>query len=199
MSSKRILTDEEHTIRSASGFQRRDDLPSDYTASIRNASMRARKMVMEGYRGPPSSSNAQQYSSPVKESTPSANEVLRQVFPSSGGYIPLPSPSKRRHKVEPDDENLGALPVDGMSDQDEIMDDMSGGETMEVERPIKPLRRSMRSKKMESSPLTPHYLPKSPELSDINSIQELGIAVSESHTQDAVLELPEITPNTPSQ
>jgi len=160
---------------------------------------------MEGYRSPPSSSTTQQYSSPVKESTPaspvvcstlSANEVLRQVFPSttpgSGGYIPLPSPSKRRHKVKPDVVNVDAPSVDRQStDQDEIMEDISGGEKMDVERPIKPLRRSVRSTKVESSHLIPHRLSKTPEVTDINSTQELDIAASDStgHSEDVFLEL----------
>lgn len=160
---------------------------------------------MEGYRSPPSSSTTQQYSSPVKESTSaspavcstlSANEVLRQVFPSttpgSGGYIPLPSPSKRRHKVEPDDVNVDPSSVDRQStDQDEIMEGINAGEKMDVERPIKPLRRSVRSTKVESSHLIPHRLSKTPEVTDIDLIQEQDAAVSDrtGHTEDVFLEL----------
>lgn len=144
---------------------------------------------MEGYRSPPPSSTTQH---PVKQSTPSANEVLRQVFPpttpGAGGYIPLPSPSKRRQKAESNED----ASVDKQStDLDEIMQDIDG-EKMDVERPIKPLRRSaVRSTKVESSQWTPHRISMSPELTDINSTQELGSVASGStaHTEDGFLDL----------
>ncbi|KIJ70577.1 hypothetical protein HYDPIDRAFT_105313 [Hydnomerulius pinastri MD-312] len=164
--TKRILTDDEHATRLASEVQRSDAVPFDLAASIRAASMRARKTVTEGYLTQPSSSTTP-LSSPVKQAPTSptatslpvpANETFRQVFSSatSGKYTPQPSPLKRRRSdADLDAENQESADtlfvVDRQSeDQGGMMVDMSSDE-MEVERPVKPLRRSGRIR-METSP-----------------------------------------------
>lgn len=162
-SVKRTLTEAEFATRCAPEWQRSDNLSSDLAARIRYASMRGRKNVTEGYRSLPPSSETP-HSSPVKDSTsstaiahglPTSNEILYHVFSSAPGvYTPLPSPGKRRHsRVDLDDENMDASPVNGWpEDRNETMEGVSDDEEMEVERPVKPLRRSGRSTKIEVSP-----------------------------------------------
>lgn len=158
---------EEFATRCAPEWQRSDDLSPDLAARIRYASMRGRQNVMEGYRSLPPSSETP-HPSPVKDSTssttiahglPTSNEILHHVFSSAPGvYTPLPSPSKRRRsRVDLDDENMDASPVNGWSeDRNETMEGVSDDEEMDVERPVKPLRRSGRSTKIEVSPAVPN-------------------------------------------
>ncbi|KAI6151934.1 hypothetical protein BKA82DRAFT_4105067 [Pisolithus tinctorius] len=204
-SVKRTLAEEEFATRCAPEWQRSDGLPSDLAARIRNASMRGRKNVTEGYRSPPSSSETP-YSSPVKASSssttvanspPTSNEVLHQVFSSAlGVYTPLPSPSKRRRsRVDLDDEDSDVSPVNGQSeDRDEAMEEISGDEEeMEVERPVKPLRRSGRSAKKEVSPPMPNPL-RCPGMSDVITAQQRRATVANGHGQDAPLVASNSTP-----
>ncbi|KAG6330566.1 hypothetical protein ID866_8518 [Astraeus odoratus] len=152
--------------------------------------MRVRKTVTEGYRSPPSTSNTP-HASPMKaatsstsasDSTHSANDTLRQVFastsPSAGGYTPQSSPSKRRRpQVEPesDDETLDLSLVVGHSeDWDEMTEDISYNERMEVDRLIKPLRRAGRSTTAGASPPRPQLV----GMTDINASQHVDTSVS---------------------
>ncbi|KAG1755704.1 hypothetical protein EDB19DRAFT_1662551 [Suillus lakei] len=111
--------------------------PSDVTASIRNAAMRVRKNVLEGYRTQPSAPSTPNDSrtrytsaSHVEEKAYLwANDTLREVFASatSGKYTPTSSPAKRRRSESSDDIASDSESSDGH---------------MDVERPMKPLRSS---------------------------------------------------------
>ncbi|KAG6378560.1 hypothetical protein JVT61DRAFT_12825 [Boletus reticuloceps] len=161
-SVKRILTDDERATRLASESQTSDATSAaDLAASIRAASMRARKTVTEGYLSSPPSSPLKQ--APVSltyaVSYPiTARENNRQVFSSlSGTYSPLPSPSKRKRPYpdsHDDDEKSITPPLITPQSQDRghLAAELSGDD-MEVDRPMKPLRRSGRIG--EVSPLPP--------------------------------------------
>ncbi|KAF9247035.1 hypothetical protein BU15DRAFT_57961 [Melanogaster broomeanus] len=193
--TKRILTDDEHATRLAAEAQSSEVVSWDLAASIRAASMRARKTVTEGYLSPPPSSTAQSLS-PLKQgpSSPTAaeypvpaNEMTRQVFSSlsSGRYTLLSSPSKR--KRSDDDENQDPRHTSSFDDrQSEDQDDMmlEVGDETEVERPTKPLRRSGQIR-METSPPPDGLL-----LTDMKSSRQCD-AVEASNmdlTQDVFLE-----------
>ncbi|KAI6105594.1 hypothetical protein F5141DRAFT_137228 [Pisolithus sp. B1] len=203
-SVKRTLTEGEFGTKCAPEWQRSDGLSSDLAARIRNASMRGRKNVTEGYRSPPPSSSKTPYSSPVNDSTssttiahslPTSNEILYHVFSSApGAYTPLPSPSKRRRsRVDFDDENMDASPFDGRSeDRNEAMEGVSDDEEMEVERPVKPLRRSGRSTKIEVSPAVPNP-PRCLGMPDVTATRQR--TVSNGHCQD----VPPVAPNNAPQ
>ncbi|KAG2077428.1 hypothetical protein BDR04DRAFT_1088423 [Suillus decipiens] len=135
--AKRLLTEDDRVSRIGSEIHRNDATPSDVTARIRNAAMRGRKNVLEGYRTQPSAPSTPN-SSPTKctsashvkeEAYPWANDTLREVFASatSGKYTPTSSPAKRRRSQS----------SDRISSDSESSDDR-----MDVERPMKPLRRS---------------------------------------------------------
>ncbi|KAF8845763.1 hypothetical protein BDN67DRAFT_1065034 [Paxillus ammoniavirescens] len=194
--TKRILTDEEHATRLGLEAERNDAVSWDLAASIRAASMRARKTVTEGYLSPPPSSP---YSSPLKQGATApttahypvpANETTRQVFSplSSGRYTPLSSPSKRKcSDTDPDEEDY--QPTDTLfqpEDQRNMMVEMRSDE-MEVERPVKPLRRSQRVR-METSPPPVGFL--FPGRTDMNLSRQCDAVEARNldHTQDAFLE-----------
>ncbi|KAG0709622.1 hypothetical protein DFH29DRAFT_7043 [Suillus ampliporus] len=133
--AKRLLTEDERISMISSEIHRNDATPSDVTANIRNAAMRARKNVLEGYRTQPSvpstaNSSPSKYTSTEEKAYPRANDTLREVFASatSGKYTPTSSPAKRRRSKANDD--------DPASDSDSSIDHM------DIERPMKPLRSS---------------------------------------------------------
>ncbi|KIK97862.1 hypothetical protein PAXRUDRAFT_824490 [Paxillus rubicundulus Ve08.2h10] len=191
--TKRILTDEEHATRL--GLEAERNVSWDLAASIRAASMRARKTVTEGYLSPPPSSTTL-YSSHLKQGTMSptaahypvpANETTRQVFSSlsSGRYTPLSSPSKRKcSDTDPDEEDYQRTDTlfQSEEDQGDVMVEMRSDE-MEVERPVKPLRRSQRVR-METSPLPVGFL--FPGRTDMNLSAAEGRSLG--HIQDVFLE-----------
>lgn len=149
--AKRLLTEDERISKIGSEIQRNDATPSDVTASIRNAAMRVRKNVLEGYRTQPSAPSTPN-SSPTKCTSTSRveeepylwpNDTLRQVFASatSGKYTPTSSPAKRRRSESSDDISS---------------DSESSNDHMEVERPMKPLRKSGGT--LMAAPGLPHVL-----------------------------------------
>lgn len=117
--------------------------------------------VTEGYLGSPPSSPLKQ--APVSltgavEHQLSARENNRQVFSSSSGtYTPLPSPSKRKrsHPDSHDDDEQSITPffITSKSQDRGYLATELPSDDMEVDRPMKPLRRSGRIR--EISPLPP--------------------------------------------
>ncbi|KAI6035365.1 hypothetical protein F5J12DRAFT_23235 [Pisolithus orientalis] len=222
-SVKRTLAEEEFATRCAPEWQRSDGCVPEtllgglYSYMLAAACLpisqqefemhpcAAGRMSRKAIVARPSSSETP-YSSPVKASSssttvanspPTSNEVLHQVFSSAlGVYTPLPSPSKRRRsRVDLDDEDSDVSPVNGQSeDRDEAMEEISSDEEeMEVERPVKPLRRSGRSAKKEVSPPMPNPL-RCPGMSDVITAQQRRATVANGHGQDAPLVASNSTP-----
>ncbi|KAG1820198.1 uncharacterized protein BJ212DRAFT_1007635 [Suillus subaureus] len=168
--AKRLLTEDERVSKIGSEIHRNDATPSDVTASIRNAAMRVRKNVLEGYRTQPSAPSTPN-SSPTKctsashvekEAYPWANDALREVFASatSGKYTPATSsPAKRRRSESSDD----------ISSDSESSDDY-----MDVERPMKPLRTSGGT--LMAALGLPHVLTSPPGGAEMTRVQKYPVA-----------------------
>ena len=116
--------------------------------------------VTEGYLTSPPPSPLKQ--APVSLTgaagyTLTARENNRQVFSSSSGtHSPLPSPSKRKrsHPDSHDDDEKSIAPLHVLSksqDRRHLAAELSGDD-MEVDRPMKPLRRSGRIREVTSLP-----------------------------------------------
>ncbi|KAF8559121.1 hypothetical protein OG21DRAFT_878746 [Imleria badia] len=118
--------------------------------------------VTEGYLSLPPSSPLKQ--APVSLTGAAgyplaARENNRQVFSSlSGTYSPLPSPSKRKrsHPDSHDDDEQSITPLlitPQSQDRGHLAAELSGDD-MEVDRPMKPIRRSGRIREVSSLPPT---------------------------------------------
>ncbi|KAH7887752.1 hypothetical protein F5I97DRAFT_1862543 [Phlebopus sp. FC_14] len=147
--TKRTLTDDQHAARLASEAQS-GAVSVDVAASIRAASMRARKTVTEGYLSPPSSTLrsscvTQTPALPDAASFPvSANKTISQILSSSkSSENCIPRPLNKRCRSDDAAEGEDASFADGQSGDQGGIVDMS--DEMDVERPMKPLRRSVRS------------------------------------------------------
>ncbi|KAJ8595958.1 hypothetical protein M405DRAFT_929110 [Rhizopogon salebrosus TDB-379] len=183
--TKRLLTEDERTSRITPVIYGDDATPSDVIANIRNAAMRARKNVLEGYRTQPSAQSTPN-SSPAKHTPtarlderiyPSANDTLREVFApaTSGTYTPTSSPTKRRRSnADPEASS------DVASDSESLID------CMDVERPMKPLRPSGRN--LMAARALPRGLTssESPGGADMTCTQKCS--VTQEHNADSIMD-----------
>ncbi|KAG2042859.1 hypothetical protein BDR03DRAFT_942257 [Suillus americanus] len=179
--AKRLLTEDERVSRIGSEIHRNDVTPSDVTASIRNAAMRVRKNVLEGYRSQPSAPSTPN-SSPTKCTSvshveegayPWANDTLREVFASatSGQYTPTTSsPAKRRRSESSDD----------ISSDSESSDDH-----MDVGRPMKPLRSSGGT--LMAALGLPHVLTSLPGGAEMIRVQKYPVA--QEHDAHSIMDV----------